>query len=392
VNGDPHAEVLHPLIDAAAEVGAECFVIDAGWYADGGDWWDSVGEWRPAAHRFPAGIEDVFEHIRRRGMTAGLWLEPEVVGVHSPVAARLPEVAFLRRNGIRVVDHGRYHLDLAAPETVAFLDEVIDRLVGDYGVGYFKFDYNVRAGAGSDGRTASAGHGLLLHNRAYLAWVDAVRRRHPHLLLENCASGGMRQDFATVSRFDLQSTSDQENLRAYPPIAAAAPMLVPPERAGNWSYPQPEMSGEDVVSTLCTGILSRLYLSGWLNRLGPAHTALVAQAVDVHKGLRHRIPDSLPFWPLGLPGWDDDWIALGLRDGALTLFLTVWRRGTRPGAVTVPLPPPPAGLRWGAPVPVFPAQSPLTLGGDSETNTLELIDPTGVHAARVVTLTAVNHH
>jgi alpha-galactosidase len=106
---------------------------------------------------------------------------------------------------------------------VGFLDEVLDRLVNDHGVGDFKFDYNIRAGVGSDANTASTGHGLLLHNRAYLAWVDALRQRHPRLVLENCASGGMRQDFASVSRFDLQSTSDQEDFHAYAPIAAAAP-------------------------------------------------------------------------------------------------------------------------------------------------------------------------
>ena len=37
--GDPTTEKLLPLIDAAAETGAEYFCIDAGWYDDGGHWW-----------------------------------------------------------------------------------------------------------------------------------------------------------------------------------------------------------------------------------------------------------------------------------------------------------------------------------------------------------------
>jgi hypothetical protein len=185
--GDPSADVLHPLIDAAAEAGAECFVIDAGWYANGGDWWVGVGEWQPSNGRFPNGINEVLDHIRRRGMVPGLWLEPEVVGINSPVALKLPDSAFLQRDGVRVSDHGRYHLDFTADATVAFLDEVLDHLVNDHGVGYFKFDYNIRADVGSDANTAntaSTGHGLLLHNRAYLAWVDALRQRHPRLVLE----------------------------------------------------------------------------------------------------------------------------------------------------------------------------------------------------------------
>jgi len=39
--GDPSAEKEIPLIDAAAKVGCEYYVIDAGWYADG-EWWNSV--------------------------------------------------------------------------------------------------------------------------------------------------------------------------------------------------------------------------------------------------------------------------------------------------------------------------------------------------------------
>jgi alpha-galactosidase len=38
------------------------------------------------------------------------------------------------------------------------------------------------------------------------------------------------------------------------------------------------------------------------------------------------LPEAVPFWPLGLPRWDDSWIALGLRAPG-TSYLTVWHRG-----------------------------------------------------------------
>jgi hypothetical protein len=85
--GDPTSEKLHPLIDAAAAVGTDCFCIDAGWYDDGDDWWDSVGEWEPSITRFPGcGLRAVLDRIRAAGMTPGLWLEPEVIGQRSVLA------------------------------------------------------------------------------------------------------------------------------------------------------------------------------------------------------------------------------------------------------------------------------------------------------------------
>ncbi|NUW31133.1 alpha-galactosidase [Nonomuraea sp. SMC257] len=326
--GDPTTAKLLPLIEAAASAGAEVFCVDAGWYDEDGGWWDSVGAWRPSRTRFPGGIEEVLGHIRAHGMTPGLWLEPEVIGVRSLMADELPKEAFLQRGGERVVEHGRYHLDLRHPAAVEHLDGVVDRLVGELGVGYFKLDYNINPGAGTDVDAGSAGAGLLAHNRAHLAWLDGVLDRYPALVLENCASGAMRMDFAMLSRLNLQSTSDQQDFLRYPPIAVAAPLAMPPEQAANWAYPQPEMTDEEVAFTMCTGVLGRLYLSGNLHAMSPERLALVRDGVRLHRALRPDVAASAPCWPLGLPRWDDPWCALGLRAGEVT-HVGVWRR---PGA------------------------------------------------------------
>jgi alpha-galactosidase len=337
--GDPSTERLRPLIRAAGAVGAEYFCIDAGWYAEAGEpWWDTVGEWQPAASRFPGGLSEVLEDIRDHGMVPGLWLEPEVVGVRSPVAEQLPAGAFLGRDGQRVAEHGRYHLDLRHPAAVRHLDRVVDRLVGDLGVGYLKLDYNINAGPGTDVGGVSPGAGLLGHNRAHLAWLDAVLDRHPGLVLENCASGGMRADHALLARLQVQSTSDQQDLLRYAAIAAAAPAAVPPEQGAVWAYPQPEFSDAEIVFTLCSALLGRIHLSGHLDRMSPAQQRLVAAAIAVYREIRADLPRAVPLWPLGPPGWDDPWLALALRAPAAT-YLVTWRRP--PGGasrIEVPLP------------------------------------------------------
>jgi alpha-galactosidase len=323
--GDPTTDKLIPLVDAAADVGAEIFCIDAGWYDETGHWWDSVGEWVPSRTRFPGGIEKVLDHIRERGMVAGLWLEPEVVGVRSPVADTLPPEAFLRRFGERVRESDRYHLDLRHPAARAHLDTVVDRLVEELGVGYFKLDYNIDPGPGTDHDADAPGAGLLAHNRAQLAWVEGVLDRHPDLVLENCSSGAMRMDPATLARFQLQSTSDQQDPLRYPPIAVAAPLSMLPEQAANWAYPQPDMTDEEIAFTLCTSMLGRFYLSGRLDGMSDEQRALVTQAVTAHREIAPLIARATPSWPLGLPGWDDPWLALAL-DHPESLLLTLWRR------------------------------------------------------------------
>ncbi|HTJ69862.1 MAG TPA: glycoside hydrolase family 36 protein [Actinospica sp.] len=349
--GEPDAERLLPLVDAAADAGAEVFCVDAGWFDDepgaepgpGGvpGWWDSIGAWQESAKRFPDGLAGLLERIKDRGMVPGLWLEPECVGVHSPTAAALPESAFFHRDWRRVTEWGRQQLNLADPAARAFLDRTIDELVRRYGLGYLKFDYNIDAGIGTDLAADSPGDGLLEHNRAYLAWLDRLLDRHPGLTIENCAAGGSRTDQALLSRLPIQSLTDQQDHRLMPPIAAAAPLGVPPEQGAVWAYPQPEFSDAENAFTLASALLGRVHLSGRLDLLDEAQSALVKRAIDTYKSYRHVLPTANPHWPLGLPAWDDALICLALETAAGDWYVLVWRREeSADGSRTVEIPVP----------------------------------------------------
>lgn len=335
--GDPSTEKLLPLIGSAARLGAEYFVIDAGWYSDDKGWWSTVGEWKESSVRFPGGLSEVTEKIRQAGMVPGLWLEPEVVGEGSPVAGQLPDDAFFCREGQRVLARSRYQLDFRNPLVVQHMDGIVDRLVRDYGVGYFKFDYNINPGHGTEVDSVSLGEGLLGHNRAFLSWVDGLLDRHHGLVIENCASGGLRMDYAQLSHMSLQSTSDQTSPLFTGPIAASAPSAVTPEQAAIWAYPSKDYDDELNVLTMVNALLGRVHLSGHIDWLEPHQTELVAEALTVYRQIRGIIKDSLPSWPMGLPGWYDDWLAVALDHEGETL-LAVWHRGKERSSVHIDVP------------------------------------------------------
>lgn len=337
LEGDPTEAKLLPLIDAAAKAGCEYFCIDAGWYDDTAGWWASVGDWVPSTVRFPRGLGFVLDHIRNQGMTPGLWLEPEVVGVNSAAAAALPNSAFLQRAGVRIRERDRYLLDLRSEEVRAYLDQAVDRLIVELGVGYFKLDYNVTPGPGTDTNAPSVGHGLLEHNRALLRWLDTVLDRHPDVILENCGSGGLRSDFAMLSHLQLQSTSDQQDPLLYPAIAVGALVHILPEQAGNWSYPQSTMSDEMIAFTMCTGLAGRLYQAGLLDRMTPEQLALVAAGIQTHKDTRSMLSRSTVRFPTGVPSWDDDWITVAFCRSHET-YLIAWRHEHAAPEVTLDLP------------------------------------------------------
>jgi alpha-galactosidase len=358
--GDPTTEKLRPLVRAAAEAGCEYFVIDCGWYSDDPGWWDTVGDWEPAATRFPRGLGEVTDAIKAAGMTPGLWLEPEVAGVRSAVTARFPADAYFCRDGRPIIENGRYQLDFTHPEVTRHLNATIDRLIGHFGIGYLKLDYNINIGHGTDTRGRTPGAGLLDHNRAYSRWLDALFARHPGLVVENCSSGGMRADYAQLSRLSVQSTSDQVDPVLYAAIAASAASAVTPEQAAVWAYPQPDWSGDLNDLTLVNALLGRVHLSGRVDQLGPAALRRVAEAVGVYKRIRRRIPHATATWPLGLPRWYDEWIAAGLADTE-GMLLQLWRRG---GKAQLDIPIRALTGRAAAVAVLFPGGSPARAGWD----------------------------
>lgn len=333
--GDPTTEKEIPLIDAAAAAGCEYYCIDAGWYADG-NWWDNVGEWKESKKRFPNGLKEVTNYIREKGMIPGAWLELEVMGINCPKLKEVDDSWFFVRHEKRVYDRSRYQLDFRNEEVRNYATGVIDRLINEYGIGYIKMDYNIEPGIGTEYKADSIGEGLLGHERAYLRWLDFIFEKYPDLIIENCSSGGLRMDYAMLARYSIQSTSDQEDYLMYATIAANAPTGITPEQAAVWSYPLSEGDKEEVVFNMVNAMLLRIHQSGHLARLSKERSRLVKEALDYYKSIRQDLKEAIPFWPLGLSHFKDEWVCLGMEAGE-KLYIAVWRREGNESSKEIPL-------------------------------------------------------
>lgn len=321
---EPTTEKELPLIQAAKEAGCEYYCMDAGWYSKG-YWWDNVGEWQPCKERFPDGIKALMNIIRDNGMIPGLWLEIEVMGIYCKMVEQVPDDWFFIRHGKKVYDRSRYQLDFRNPKVRAYAEAVIDRVVGEYGVGYIKMDYNIEPGLGTELDADSFGEGLLEHERAYLAWIDHIFEKYPELIIENCSSGGLRMDYAMLQRHSIQSTSDQEDYRYYASIAANAPTGVTPEQAAVWSYPLKDGDEEEIVFNMVNAMLLRIHQSGNLADLSPSRKRLVQEGISCYKRIRGDIRRARPFWPLGLSAMKDAWMCLGLECES-RLYIALWKQ------------------------------------------------------------------
>lgn len=312
LGADPTTEKEIPVIDAAAAVGAEIFCMDAGWYADG-TWWETVGEWKIVERRFPGGMKKVFDYIRSKGMKPGIWLEPEVMGINCPILDSFTDDCFFMRHGKRVIDHGRYHFDFRNKKVTDFLDNVVDSLIRDYGIEYFKFDYNIEGGVGTEVNADSFGDGLFSHQQAYLNWIDSIYERHPNLIIENCASGGMRMDYSSLSHFSMQSLSDASRYKVTASIAAMSASAVIPEQAQVWVTPYTNETNDEIALGMASAVFRRPVISGQTHLLNNSQLKVLKEGIDFHKSVRAEISSLVPFYPCGVTHFNDPFMVYGYK-------------------------------------------------------------------------------
>ena len=190
-------------IDIAAELGAEMFIVDAGWYGPAGQRWQITGHWRPGA-RLPNGLKPAFDHARSRGLKCGLWCWIEAASEESEIIQEHPDW-LLHRDG-RPLNN---MLDLTKSEVAEWVESEITHIIEEHDLDLFRLDYNAAPGEGAySQRHGYDENSIWRHYEAMYAIWDRVRARYPHLVMENCSGGGGRTDVGLVSHMHYTWFSD----------------------------------------------------------------------------------------------------------------------------------------------------------------------------------------
>ena len=198
------------LAKIAAEVGAELFVVDDGWFVGRDDDTGGLGDWTPDPVKFPRGFGSFVEDVRSLGMEFGLWVEPEAISPESRLYAEHPDWVYHLDGREPTLIRNQLLLDLGREDVCEFVLATLDDLLTDYPIRYLKWDMNRpptergRPGAGAPESLDLDG----AHARNYLRILDFLRAAHPNVAIEGCAGGGARVELATIARTDVVWPSD----------------------------------------------------------------------------------------------------------------------------------------------------------------------------------------
>ena len=187
--------------------------IDAGWYTCSD--WPQTGTWTPDPVRYPRGFKPISELVHTKGSGLIVWFEPERVTPGTFLYTNEP-AWLLGRDGEQKL------LNLGNADARQWLTDHVDAMLTREGIDFYRQDFNIdplpfwRANDAPDRQGITEIH----HVEGYLAWWDELRRRHPGLMIDSCASGGRRNDLETLRRAVALLRSDYQ---AFDGSAAYAP-------------------------------------------------------------------------------------------------------------------------------------------------------------------------
>lgn len=214
---------LAAIADRAAEMGAERFVLDDGWFGRRNDDTTSLGDWTVDRRKWPDGLHPLIAHVHKLGMTFGIWFEPEMVNPDSDLMRAHPDWRLGPAD--QVAGRNQMVLDLSKPEVREYLFNAVSEILAEYPIDYIKWDHNRLLPVVDAAQT-----------RGTYELLAALRKAHPGVEIESCASGGGRIDagiLAHTHRVWLSDSNDAlERLRMQQDAALFLPAAITGSHVG----------------------------------------------------------------------------------------------------------------------------------------------------------------
>jgi alpha-galactosidase len=201
-------------IDGAADLGAELFVLDAGWYVGAGrsgvsDFSSGLGTWRVDSSRFPNGLRSLSDYAHGRGLKFGIWVEPESVAQSTVNQPGLAQEGWLAKENGKYGSTVTAQICLGSAAARQWVLSQVEQLIDEVRPDYLKWDNNMWINCNRSGHVHGETDGNFFQVNGLYEILGDLRARYPDLLIENVSGGGNRLDVGMLRYSDVAWMDDR---------------------------------------------------------------------------------------------------------------------------------------------------------------------------------------
>ena len=297
------------LVDQAASLGIERFVLDDGWFLGRTDDRRALGDWVVDPKKFPNGLTPIIEACHEKGMEFGLWIEPEMVSQKSKLFETHPDWV-LRHEGVPLNEaRQQLVLDLSQPGVVSHLFDTVSTLLSAHHIAHIKWDMNrdIHQAGNAQGR-----HAPHRQTRALYTLLYQIKQAYPEVSIETCASGGGRADLGILEYTCRVWPSDTNDALDRLRVQRGFQRLFPPELMGSHVGPSPcHISGRQHSMAFRAGVAfwGHMGVEADVRQLSDEDRQVLSRAITLHKHHRELIHGG-SFQVVDRPAGEQAWMVL----------------------------------------------------------------------------------
>jgi alpha-galactosidase len=179
-------------------------------------------------------------------------------------------------------------LDITHPGAFEHVLGQVDAILTEYNIAYIKWDHNrMIIDGGHLGQAA-------LHNQAAATYrlFAELKKRHPKLEIESCASGGGRIDLGVIDYVDRFWTSDNNDALERQTIQRWTGIAVPPEMLGTHIGPRPGNQNRrttEINFRAITALFGHAGIEWDITKASPNEIAVIKSWVALYKSKRNLL-------------------------------------------------------------------------------------------------------
>ncbi len=179
-------------VKTAKELGCDTYWFDAAWFV--GDFPNGAGNWFYKPKEFPNGLKPIGDLCKSLDLDFVVWFEPCRVAADTQVMRE-------HRAWVLGPDTGGLY-NLGNPDARRWMTDLLSQRISESGITVYREDYNIDPLAFWRANDAPDRQGMteIQFVEGHYAMWDELRKRHPGLWIDNCASGGRRIDLETCMR------------------------------------------------------------------------------------------------------------------------------------------------------------------------------------------------